>query len=94
MTHLIDTVATCFARQLLDELGYDTVSRIDEENRQRRESGDWDTCASHDYCDANMTMADAFDALGLDAAPDTVDIELWDEAWTLAKVQGFIETAS
>lgn len=46
-------------------------------------------CASHDWCDANMAMAEAFENLGLDPLPDDEAerermTTLWNEAWTAA----------
>lgn len=57
-------------------------------------------CHSHDFCDANCAMHEAFVRCGLDphstGVPDTDHPlqsaecdELWDEAWTLAKARGF-----
>lgn len=47
-------------------------------------------CASHDYCDANMPMAAAFESvMGRPALPDDGpmsddDMRLWNEAWAIA----------
>lgn len=60
-------------------------------------------CASHDFCDANMAMAEAFDTFGL---PTTIDLPesdgdfdagrdgesasvIWNNAWTKAKDSKF-----
>lgn len=57
-------------------------------------------CASHDFCDANMAMARAFEVLGI---PDPVGGEgeekdaatdLWNEAWAIAKRDYLTEGAS
>lgn len=48
-------------------------------------------CASHDIIDANMTMADAFEGvMGRPILPDAgdpapEDVDLWNQAWTLAR---------
>jgi hypothetical protein len=49
-------------------------------------------CASHDYCDANDYMADAFaEIIGRDILPDNgegmtqADCDLWNRAWEIAK---------
>lgn len=49
-----------------------------------------DTCASHDFCDANMNMAEAFaDIVGREPLDDDgmsdASIELWNAAWGIAK---------
>lgn len=49
------------------------------------------SCASHDFCDANMPMADAFrsvmgrDILRDDAPPSDADCALWGKAWAIAR---------
>lgn len=52
-------------------------------------------CASHNYCDANMPMADAFErATGraLDAGSDA-DAGLWNAAWDFARVTALADPA-
>lgn len=64
--------------------------------RERNASGDYsdDSCASHDFCDANMAMLPAFQkVMGRDPGfltdPDdargTSDLYLWGYAWDYAK---------
>jgi hypothetical protein len=55
-----------------------------------------DVCASHEFCDANMAMADAFElALGRPLLPEDRDgmapddVDLVNEAWKIAKRNGF-----
>jgi hypothetical protein len=45
-----------------------------------------DVCHSHDYCDANESMAAAFaDVMGRDIEADAeADARLWSRAWSLA----------
>jgi hypothetical protein len=48
-------------------------------------------CATHDFCDANVLMQEAFEDLFLretDPASD-LDVWLWNEAWSVAKARGF-----
>lgn len=69
------------------------LKAIDETNRQRADA----TCATHDYCDANMAMLEAVVELtGLpeDEATDRLVrgdllIDAVNEGWTLAKAEGF-----
>ncbi len=62
--------------------------------------GQEDCCASHDFCDANVAMEEAFKRCGLDPSstgvPDTdyplmsdEVLEVWNKAWALAKAKGF-----
>jgi hypothetical protein len=58
-------------------------------------------CHSHDFCDANMAMAEAFANLGFKSCADiaedderegpewTAAADLWNEAWTMAKAADF-----
>lgn len=63
-----------------------------------------DSCSSHDFCDANMAMDEAFrvvlgraiilpcDAIEGDKEQEAIidaDSVLWNDAWKLAKVRGF-----
>ena len=48
-------------------------------------------CASHNYCDANMPMDEAFtDILGRSVnAADQADCDLFNAAWRIARTEGF-----
>ncbi len=50
-----------------------------------------DCCASHDYCDANMAMDEAFTKLtGKETNPQSdTQRSLWNNAWTIAKENKF-----
>jgi hypothetical protein len=59
------------------------------EMRRRNATPDYcaGICASHDFCDANMPMAEAFEGLmgrEIDTQSDA-DVALWNEAWSIAK---------
>lgn len=48
-------------------------------------------CATHDYCDANMIMDEAFTEIvghEIDLQNDA-DLELWNSAWDLSKANDF-----
>lgn len=72
-----------FARRLFAEIGEVGVFRVRLANSQRRQRCDDGSCASHDVCDANETMDDAFVAvLGRDIdAASMSDSRLVDAAW-------------
>ncbi len=84
MTNIV-TIAQKFHGIVRRELT-DHLEAIDEENRTTEH-----TCATHDFCDANMLMSEAFTAvLGRDMdAGSEDDAALWNEAWDLAVEHGF-----
>lgn len=73
--------------ELVREALPEHLETIDEENRTAAEH----TCATHDYCDANMIMDEAFTAVlghDMDAGSED-DVTLWNAAWDLALWHGF-----
>jgi hypothetical protein len=98
LTHLL---AVEFGRVLRRWLTPDQVSLANTRNAgEYKDSG---ACASHDFCDANMAMAEAFDTFGLptdidlpesggdsDAVRDNNSASIiWNNAWTKAKESKF-----
>jgi hypothetical protein len=74
-----------------------------EENRIRRSQGDDSSCATHDYCDANMAMLEAQKRLGQDESwleldPDDEKrvpvTDLFNDAWGFAKSKDFFQGIS
>jgi hypothetical protein len=60
------------------------------EMKRRNESGGIyasGACASHDFCDSNMAMAEAFKGVtGHDVnGDDETDATIWGDAWSLAR---------
>lgn len=50
-------------------------------------------CASHDYCDANMVMDEAFTGLfDRSVASTDEDCALWNAAWDIAKAEHLTDT--
>jgi|DEB0MinimDraft_6_1074348.scaffolds.fasta_scaffold64339_2 hypothetical protein len=82
-------VADEFKDCMAETLQPDELRAIDAENRKRSDA----TCASHDYCDANMVMNEAFERLELEVFGDDgmseETVTLWNEAWDLAQSEGF-----
>ena len=78
---LAETFHGIVRRELTEHL-----EAIDAENAVRD-----DCCATHDHCDANMLMVEAFEtALGREIdLMDGDDVRLWDGAWDLAIANGF-----
>lgn len=89
-----DQLARRFSAMLLEDLGKDLMARVNERNAQP-EYAETDSCASHDFCDANMVMLAAIESFGFtddDVFENDCDNplqKLWNEAWTLAKTNKF-----
>jgi hypothetical protein len=90
-------LARAFSKQLRLQIGLVGIHKVNERNAA---NADADTCASHDFCDANMAMLDAWCEL-TEEDPETVsasdilnddkNLALWNSAWALAKQRGFYE---
>lgn len=89
----IERIARAFSESLRRELGGITMATINAMNAA--EPND-QTCASHDFCDANMNMAEGFLAVmgrEIDIQNDE-QVGLWNDAWDLAKANKFFPEAS
>lgn len=64
--------------------------KIDELNAHYRGLNE-DTCAAHEYCDANIPMSEAFTVItGREIElQNQPDVHLWNRAWEIAAVDGF-----
>ncbi len=81
-------VAAAFSVGMREQL---TAEQLDDINMRNRGEKDPNVCHSHDYCDANIVMDEAFEACGLDFdSNDDSHIKLWNEAWSIAKVSRFL----
>lgn len=85
----VESLARAFAERLVFGLGDDTLREIAIKERDHHIDG---CCHSHDYCDANVIMAEAFKAVIGRETDDNdegemsqMDIDLWNEAWDLAR---------
>ena len=87
------TVAREFCRILSEWLTPEQMREVITKNATPEYAG---CCATHDYCDPNQAMLDAFTACGHDCT-DEGDADLqddeflsaWEIAWTLAKSAEF-----
>lgn len=96
----IRLLAEAFKRRMLEELGPEKLAIAVSVNQALRKAGRPNVCATHDFCDANMPMHEAFqEAMGydpLDANDETdggmnqSDTLLWGAAWELAKIEEFV----
>lgn len=79
------TLATEFAIVIREWLTPDQCREIDGRNAVEPNQI---VCHSHDFCDANEAMAEAFSRFNVEAHYIT-DSALWNEAWSIAKANGF-----
>lgn len=88
----VTKLAGAFGRLLRAELGASKFAQVVSRNAVETNAG---VCHSHDFCDANMTMAAAFEvvvgrAMNLQSDADTA---LWTETWSEWKARP-VEVAS
>ena len=84
-----------FAAILSAWLGASTMAAIRAENARRRAAGDAVSCAAHDFCDANVAMAEAFAAVA-GREPDAgaaTDVALWNAAYSSALARHLTDKA-
>lgn len=80
-----ETVALEFTRLIRKEVGMENFRQI----RRLNATPDYNygsCCASHEFCDANMLMLEAFQNLGFE--PDLSNdqhVALWNDAWDVAR---------
>jgi len=87
-SHNVRALAHEFSRILRDWLTEDEIKQVIERNA---EFDDPAVCASHDFCDANMAMYEAFENI-MGHPIDTrkkADVAMWDKAWNMAKASDF-----
>lgn len=92
-------IAREFSKLMLEEIGADNLALVVAQNTTDIAQGNDSTCSTHDYCDANMVMDQAFQNIlkrgnymieddATDAQRDA-DTDLWNAAWTLSKHNQF-----
>lgn len=98
----VTKIAKAFGAELLKEIGADNMKKVIADNKNEKDKG---VCHSHDYCDANVVMDDAFKAYGIDIFEEFPGfpgqgmtgknnatktlIEIWNKAWDEAKSNNF-----
>ncbi len=85
----VKKLAKMFSWELRCALTEEEMAEVIEANREPENVG---TCASHDVCDANMVMIEAWTKFfGVDDINfnDNEQCRLWNEAWDLAKADEF-----
>ena len=78
---LHEIVAGFFILKLRDLLSFEEMDAIHERNSTPVYA---ESCASHDFCDANQLMAQAIQEVGRDPNNST---ELWNASWDFARKQ-------
>jgi hypothetical protein len=80
-----DTLAATFLTVLAEELTPDQLAEVYRRNSSMPVYTRLGPCASHDFCDANMVMAEAFTRHGVEVdIDDDTQCALWGAAWALA----------
>ena len=95
MTPTPQTLAEEFAARLFVRIGEANLREVIARNAACGKG-----CASHDFCDANMVMLAALQALAPELEGELDEIlhrddllALWEEAWAVAKASAFHEFA-
>ncbi len=84
----VKKLAVAFSNRLIYEL---TPQQLDEVRFRNTAEQDSSICHSHDFCDSNMAMNHAWGVVfkrHVDLRSQS-DIEIWNEAWALAKENDF-----
>lgn len=84
----VEAIAYVFASNLKAILTDKQLATVKKRNEKLMFTG---SCATHDFCDANMPMEAAFEeVMKRGSAPDSDDdMDLWNEAWQMAKEADF-----
>jgi len=94
---VVETLAKEFSKLIFEYIGKDKLLRVVELNKTEENDT---TCHSHDFCDANVFIADAFKIYGIDPENDFGEflqddncIDIWNSAWNLAKENDFYKSS-
>jgi hypothetical protein len=88
MSFIVNNLAVKFCDVLHEWLTEDELAIVVERNASR----DCEcVCHSHDFCDANMAMDEAWSRMFQDEIDlsSEIDTDLWNAAWDLAKKHNF-----
>lgn len=90
MSFMANNLAVKFCDILQEWLTDDELELVVARNDARVDKNDG-VCHSHDFCDANMAMDEAWSSMfqnDVDTTSDA-DLDLWNAAWDLAKFKNF-----
>lgn len=85
---LVLSLAVVFSTKLYETIGIDNLKKVVNENNKRND----DSCASHDYCDANEIMIASIDHVKpflCENEDEKLLDDMSNEAWEWAKNEGF-----
>jgi len=87
----LETIARKFGELLLRDIGLDDLKTV---NRENAKDASPNICHSHDFCDANMVLAEAFEDSGIEPFPDDEQemdkvIDLCNKVHGIAKQNNF-----
>lgn len=80
-----EAIAAKFSAILREWIGEEKVAEVVRRNAAEPHPS---ICHTHDFCDANMAMAEAWERL-TGRRPQDCPERLWDAAWDIAKRAGF-----
>lgn len=86
-----------FGKVIQSWLDKEEIKAVNEKNALYKATGDEGICATHNYCDANMAMDEAFEnAFGYSPFENGIDdsVELWNGAWSMAVANCFYVSRS
>lgn len=88
MESMIREIADTFINKMQVSITAEEMAQVRTLNSMEKMPG---VCHTHDFCDANMVMADAFEQITkhMVDADSTTDCALWNGAWDLAKRKQF-----
>lgn len=85
-----ETLASEFVIVIREWLTPEQCREIDRLNAESLAADDTAVCHSHDFCDANQAMIDAFGRFNVELdLQDDAHSKLVDDAWAAAKISGF-----
>ncbi len=86
----VENVVRAFVKDIRRNLNDEELVEADRLNKTAQYAG---ACATHDFIDANESMAEACAVEGMPAWSDPAVIAVWNEAWDIAKLRGFTRRA-
>jgi hypothetical protein len=89
---LVRRVADTFHQVIKEDLTPQQRREVDRRNVEFKTTHPgMSICATHDFIDANMSMLEAMERVGVDTDDSDNITPLWNAAWAMAKQQGYSE---
>ena len=92
---MVEAIARAFSRHLYEQLPGAQLREVVRRNREDPRYQGTGACASHDFCDANMVMDQAFrEVVGHSIdVNDERGVRIWNAAWEVARAYEFFGAA-